>query len=452
MKTLLSLISLLAAAAPLFAAVPADFSSTRDILSPPLSSPQLAEVRLDAPLFALVRPGFPDLRLFDAAGTELPRLVEPLFTLRQHTTRHPVSARPAALQELPENRIEARFDLEKDAPSPNGLDIRTPLRDFIRTVRISGSPDGQTWIPLVDDAQIFDYSRYLDIRQTEIPLPSNSCRHFALEIGNASEERAQPLVHLVQARGQDQRRAYELLQTPFRIDGVSFWRETTTTRKDEPVLQDWPPSALAVSHNTKDHTTEITLDTAHAPVTRLVLETPDRNFRRAASVQTPTLRNGQTAWLTIARGPLTCIDIPGIATNQLAIDFPEQRAPQLRLVLDNQDNPPLAVTHVLPRGPVYRLLWLATPGTAYRLAAGHSKLPDPSYDLYAIRAALDQNLPAALCTLAPAAPVASVNPPFSLGEFLSRPLVFGSALVLAALALLALLAKALKTSTNSPQD
>ncbi|NLG35560.1 MAG: DUF3999 domain-containing protein [Lentisphaerae bacterium] len=444
MKTSVCFLVLLACAASLPAAAPDNFAATRGILSGPLDAPGLVEVRLDAPLFALTRPGFPDLRLFDDAGTERPRLIEPLYTTESRTTRHSLSARATDLRELPGNRIEARFTIDPDAPPPAGLDIRTPLKDFIRTVRISGSDDGQTWHPLVPEAEIFDYTRYMDVRRTEIPLPSNAFRHFSIEIGNASEERAQPLIRLVRQDGRDASRAFDLLQTPFRIDGISFWHETTRQAKDQPVLRDWPQCGIEVSQDTKAKTTEIRVQTRHTPVTRLVLETPARNFQRTAEVQAEVSAAGSTVWRTIGAGTFTRIDLPGCTRDEVAIDIPETRAPRLRLLLRNADNPPIVVDNLLLRGPVYRLLWLADPGTAYRLAAGHAKLPAPAYDLFAIRTALTKGLAPALWELAPADPATDLPKSFSLGEFLSRPLVFGSALALAAIVLLLLLANALK--------
>jgi hypothetical protein len=430
--------------APARAAAPADFAATRGIESTRLSTPRLVEIRLDAPLVAATRPGFPDLRLFDAAGVEIPRAIEPLYSTQERIVRRPVGARPTDLRELSDNRIEARFSLHQDQPSPAGIDIRTPLKDFIRTVRITGSADGNTWHPLVDDAEIHDYTRYMDIRRTEIPLPKNTYRHFSVEIGNASEERAQPLIRLVQANGRDTSRAFDLLQTAFRIDGVSFWHEVSVVEKDKPVLREWPPIAWTATQDPKAQTTEVLIQTGRAPLTRVAIDTPARNFQRNASLLAPVVSQGQTSWRTIAKGPLTRIDLPGLATNALALDFPEQRVDELRLVLQNADNPPLDISGVTAHGPVYRLLWLAEPAAAYQLAFGNGNVSAPAYDLFAIRAALDKGLAPLEWTLEKAGDVVPVKTRFSLSDFLARPLVFGSLLALAALALLLLLAKALK--------
>lgn len=443
MKNIIRFVLLLAAAAPAAAAVPADFASGRDILAQPLSAPRLVEVRLDAPLFAETRPDFRDLRLFDANLQEIPRAIEPLFTTQTRIARHPVAAKPLTLHEVPGNRIETRLDIDKDAPSPDGLDIRTPLADFIRTVRVSGSDDGKFWRPLAE-AEIYDYTRYMDIRSTEIHLPPNTCRHFTVEISDASEARAQPLVRLVESRGQEKSRALELLQTPFRIAEIAFWRNETVIDKDKPVLQEWPHAGLKVIKDRPSKATEIILDTYNAPITRLDFETPARNFQRLATVQVPAFANGRKSWRTVSDGKLINIDLPGLATNSLSITFPEQRAPQLRLVVQNADNPFLDVTDVRPHGPVYRLLWTAEPAAAYRLAIGSDKLEPPAYDLFAIRAALAKGLEPELWTLGESATPDPSRRGFALGQFLARPAVFGSLLALAALALLALLAKALK--------
>jgi Protein of unknown function (DUF3999) len=445
MKRIPAILALLACATlPLHATTPDDFRAQRGVLDTPIAVPQLVEVLLDASVMAHTQNDFSDLRLFNGADQELPRVIEPLYSQQERTVHHSLASRSITLRELPGNRIEARFSLLKDESFPDGITIRTPLKDFIRTIRISGSEDGESWTPLVEDAEIFDYSRYMDIRRTELPLPENSYRHFSIEISNASEERAQPLIHLVQAHGQDQSRAFDLLHTPFRIDGVRFWRNTTHVSKDKPVLQEWPPLRSDVTQQKDDKTTEILLETARAPLTRVEIETSAHNFQRNASVQVPTFANGKKIWRTVGKGTFTRVDLPGFSTNDMHIDFPQQRVDELRIVIENADNPSLEISGVRTYGSTLLLLWLAEPGTPYRLAYANDTLPVPAYDLFAIRAALDTRIEPVRWDLAEAPPLSSQKGAFGIGAFFARPAVFGSVLGLAALALLILLAKALK--------
>ena len=117
---------------------------------------------------------------------------------------------------------------------------------------------------------------------------------------------------------------------------------------------------------------------------------------------------------------------------------------RLRVVVQNADSPPIEISGIRTYGPAYRLLWLADPAAAYRLACGSDRLPPPAYDLYPIRAALEQGVVPESWQLAPPPEMPAPETPFRLGDFLARPAVFGAALVLAAAALLVLLAKALR--------
>ena len=156
------------------------------------------------------------------------------------------------------------------------------------------------------------------------------------------------------------------------------------------------------------------------------------------------ITNGLQAWRSIGKGTVTRIELPGCTRDEVAVDFPEIRARELRILIYNADNPPLEISDLHPFGPAYRLLWLADPGAAYRLAYGNAELAPPAYDLFAIRTALEKGLEPDAWELADGGQAAPVAKHFRLGAFLARPAVFGTILFLAALALLGLLARALK--------
>ena len=159
----------LCAVSSAWAAVPADFAQVRAASGPDRRAPALAEIRLDAAVLAVTRTGFPDLRVFDGDFREVPILVEPLVEPRERNARQPVAAHLGEIRELAGNRFEIRCDLELGAPAANAVEIRTPLRDFVRVVRVVGSADGQFWQPLAEGT-IYDYARLLDFRRTVVPL------------------------------------------------------------------------------------------------------------------------------------------------------------------------------------------------------------------------------------------------------------------------------------------
>lgn len=365
-----------------WAAVPADFAQVRDATGPDRRAPALAEVRLDAAVFAATRPGFPDLRVFDGAFREVPFLVEPHVESRERGVRRPVAARVGEIRELTGNRFEIRCDLEPDAPAANAVEIRTPLRDFIRAVRVVGSADGQFWQPLAEDT-IYDYSRLLEFRRTVVPLPANECRSFQVEIAAVAPERAEPFVRLVEADGQKAARAEEMRQASFQVGGIAFW-QTAVDSTTVPVLQEWPPADVETSRDLAARTTEFILDARRAPLTQVEFESSAANFNRLVTVLAPEAER----WRPIADGVVSRISVPEFATNAMIVRFPEQRADRLRVVVQHANASAVKFSGIRAFGPSYRLIWIAEPGARYRLACGSDRVEAGTGDAAPIRAAL----------------------------------------------------------------
>ena len=365
-----------------WAAVPADFAQVRDATGPDRRAPALAEIRLDAAVFAATRPGFPDLRVFDDAFREVPFLVEPLGEPRERAVRRPVDARTGAVRELTGNRFEIRGDLEPGAPAANAVEIRTPLRDFIRAVRIVGSADGQFWQPLAEGL-IYDYSRLLQFRRTVVPLPANECRSFQIEIAPVSPERAEPFARLVAADGERAARAEEMRQTSFQFGEIAFW-ETAVEPIREPTLQEWPPAGVESIRDLTARTTEFVLDARRAPLTQIEFESSAPHLNRLVTVLVPD----GARWRSVADGVVSRISVPDFATNALVVRFPEQRADRLRVVVQHANAAAVKFSGIRAFGPSYRLIWIAEPGTRYQLACGSDRIEAGAGDAAPIRAAL----------------------------------------------------------------
>jgi len=404
---------------------------------------------LDADLHREAADRYVDVRVIDERGMEIPSSVEKVLISETRVVHRPVASKAKALKELPGNRIEAEFVLDRSENRADGFDVATPLRDFVRSVTVFGSVDGAVWEPLVQNADICDYSRYLDVRRTEVVLPTGSGPRFRVEIGNASEERVQPLVKLVsQQGGQDagaEIRTQELLRTPFRMDGIGFWRNETVVETRREARREWELPAPTVVENTREKTTEVTVDTGRLPLNRLVLVSASRNFSRKARVQIQVVENGVTRWRDLAEARLRDVDLPGFVRSDLEIDFPEQRARQLRVTVLNGDNPPLLGVRLRGFGPVYRVLLLAEPGRAYRLLYGGEIVAPPVYDLDAVLTPIRQGLQPAARTLGPSCENPAYRPARAgLGTWLNNPAFLTGAIILAALVLLVVLARSLK--------
>ncbi len=404
---------------------------------------------LDEALHRFAADGYVDVRVLDDRGMEVPCAIEKVLSNETRRVRRPIAARATALQELPGNRIEAEFVLEDAAARADGFTVETPLRDFIRSVTVRGRRDGAPWQTLVQGGDIYDYSRYLDVRRTDVVLPAGSGPQFSVELGNATEARIQPYIQLVsQQGGRDagaEVRAQEFRTTPFRMDRLAFWRNETVVERAREVSREWALPAPSVMENGPEKSTEFTVETGRMPLNRLVLTSRSKNYSRVARVQVPVVEHGVSRWRDLAEARVMDVELPGFAKTELALCFPETRVEKLRVTVVNGDNPPLAEVKLCGFGPVHQVVWLAEPGRSYRLLYGGANLEAPVYDLAAVLTSIRQGVHPALRTLAPPCEHAAYQSARAgFGAWLNNPAFLTGAIILAVLILLIVLARSLK--------
>jgi len=147
---------------------------------------QMVLVNLDDDVYAATRDGYPDVRVLDNNGAEVPYLLE-RATEDHETVRQHYAVEVLSLKEKPDNRIEIHVRLHKDCPTPHGVRLITPLKDYERSVRVTGRDKDGTWTELTDDALIFDYTRFMDVSNSDVRLPVNRCRELRIEIDNVTD-------------------------------------------------------------------------------------------------------------------------------------------------------------------------------------------------------------------------------------------------------------------------
>jgi hypothetical protein len=234
------------------------------------------------------------------------------------------------------------------------------------------------------------------------------------------------------------------------MDGIRFWRNETVVERRNEARREWELPAPVMVENTDAKTSEIVVDTGRLPLNRLKLVSASRNYSRTVRVQVEGVENGVTRWQDVAEARVRDVDLPGFVQSELDIDFPEQRAPRLRVIVANGDNPPLSGVRLRGFGPVYQVLLLAEPGRSYRLLYGGGNIERPAYDLEAVLTPVRQGLQPAACTLGTPRENPSYRPASAgMGTWLNSPTFLTGAIVLAALVLLVVLARSLKRMGGS---
>jgi hypothetical protein len=324
--------------------------------------PEAGLVRLDLPPATLnaSRASLADLRLLSPAGVEIPYLCEsPTF---QTPRQREVAGFKVHLVESATN-IEAASVAEfaTDTAEPlAAVTLRSPAAEFIKSVTIEGSRDGENWQPVAAREVIFRQPGGTE--RLRLPLPPQVWRNLRLSVSDARSR-------------------------PIPLTGADL----TLAAAAEPASLPHPVKLLpAVEHGTS---TQLALDlgAANLYLTTIELAITDPVFSRNYSLAALTTNaEGKTTATPLARGTLYRVVGEGdLATEQLVIPVNQRVAVrQLQLTLQNGDSPPLAVTAASARRYPTTLVFHATQPGAWSLLTGNPQAPTPNYDLAPLSATL----------------------------------------------------------------
>ena len=378
---------LLGLALPAMAAEPGEFRFAKDVDRGAAKEESILAVALDGDVYAAARPGFPDLRIFDRQGREVSYALEKAAEPRLHTVRTACGSDVLALHEHADG-LEVLIRLDDDAPDADGLTILTPLTNFERRVNVYGSEDGAKWTPLATGSLVFDYSRYMNISSREVSLAKNNCRQLKVSIADIADAKESPFLELTRKYrgGSEVERIEKTMRQrrPFRIDRIELWREYKEKLSETERKIAYRVADFRTEEDPAAKTTMVYIGTRKEPLTELTLETASRNFSRPAVVQAKATNGIRSEWVDIGDGDVSLLDFGGYHKETLSLFFPERREAEYRIVIRNEDNPPLKLTGATARGCVYRVVFLAAKDESYRLGYGAEEVEQPKYDALAV--------------------------------------------------------------------
>jgi hypothetical protein len=352
--------------------------------------------------------------------------------------------------------LEILVVLDEKAPSATGATFRTPLADYEHRVRVYGSRTGSDWAPLVSDGVIFDYARFMDIRNRDIVLPANDYRQLKLVVEQELDDRESPLRELIRGRDEAKKdRGVEITQTqrrPFRIDGIDLWRTVEKEGGSRAETFPYSTAGFRVTPDAKEKLSRVEIQSRREPLTRFSLVVASRNFSRPATVMIPVQRGVRTDWVDVGRGTLLNIQFRAFRRAELKVDFPEQRQERYQLVIENADNPPLEITGVEAEGAGYRLVFLSSEGRTYRVEYGSDTAESPRYDTATVLAPLQRGFQPVTVKLGPQIANPGYRSQRGLRDILNSALFLTLAIVAMVLVLGWALLRAGQRIKNLPQQ
>lgn len=288
-----------------FAETAAAYRYSREILWKEVAQEEILAVPLDAAISAETRDGYPDVRILNAQGDETPYVLERVTESRSETHRENCNSELLSLQKTTANSIELVLRLDRNAPAADGLTLITPLSNYEHRIQVFGTDDGAQWSPLVKDALIFDYTRFMDIRNRDVALPPNKYRQFKIVVDEATQMQESQRLELTRTlndgKESERAEASDLQKVPLRIDRIAFWRNSDQVVRGIDKKFDYPDVSFQVQEDSKKHITLIDVTTRREPLTGLSLLTSARNFTRQAEVRIMARKGIEESTQPIAR-------------------------------------------------------------------------------------------------------------------------------------------------------
>jgi hypothetical protein len=322
---------------------------------PESAEPQLVRALVPDVVSRKALPFWPDLRVVDDAGREVP------FVLHARQRQHSREQRDARLLDVtyqPGHDTRATVDLGADARIHNAIEIETPDREFFARVTVDVSNDGRTWRILQDAAPIYRFqSSGLEGNQV-VRYVDNSSRYVRLRIAGGAER--------------------------FPLQVVRACHEVEREAELLPIEASPTPDPAAPANESWWRADSL----AAAPVSRVAFDVAKPAFHRPVRVRVSD--DGET-WRTVGRGEIYRL-VAGTSGREeereaLHVDFPETIARMVRVEVVNRDDPPLEDARPRLLSTPRRVVFQAVPGARYRLVFGNPEGLPPHYELERVTAA-----------------------------------------------------------------
>jgi hypothetical protein len=315
----------------------------------------------DVELLAHAQPDLRDLRLA-GDGREIPYLlIEPSSDEPNWITGRvlPVAATKTT------SGFEADLGTRRSVDRMRIDGIATP---FLKRARLEGSGDRSHWTLLASDATLFDLPDE-KLRNIEIAFDAGDYRYLRVTWDDRNSA-------VVRGVGKVAARLHEVNAAP----GATLVPLPFRRIASEPQRSRY----------------RITLPGPSLPIIAIEALVANGEVFRDASVYAQRLEQGQIAPVLLGSARLKRAERFGGVAADLAVPVSKPDEVDLELVVDDGNNPPLALTGIYARLAPLPWIWFEAPSTAPLTARyGDARLTAPRYDVEASRKAVARTAPPA---------------------------------------------------------
>lgn len=297
-----------------------------------------------------------DLRLYDAAGREVPYA---LRVRRAQSESRPITAREFNRTAAADGSRELSLDLGESPPEHNQIELATAGSNFRRRVRLEGSDDGTNWRVLVEQAFLLHFQRAdqkLIVERVE--YPASRFRYLRVRLYADAEVDRQP-VELPEAK------VYYAVEVP----GEPLLLPAQVGPREAVQGDGGPGSAWTFD-----------LGYDNVPCDRLLVHATDAEFVRTYRVEAAGPPGSDRPFRFVSRDEWR--RRAGESAKPLEARFGELTANRLKLVVTDHRNPPLTIAKAEFSAAARQIVFARseTLRPPLRLYFGNPKALPPNYD------------------------------------------------------------------------
>lgn len=375
------------------------FPFVKDVNVPAEAAKKVAVFNLDGELLSATADDYSNMRLFDEGDNEKPFLVRTAKTAKVETSESRIEMESVGFQKLPDNKVEliyTRKNKENDAGKvPFVVMFSTTLKNYEKQVTVWGSNDRSSWEMLAENQPIFDYSRYVDVRNCRVTVKAGNYVYYRIMVSNITENRQSPLVGIARETRNgslvSEVEKSDFRREDFRMDRIDFIERKETTVRSKVLTRNYPVKNMNVTNNVKDKITVITFDSGRAPLTAIRVLTASANFSRSLKVECIETTGANAGSLRfVAAAGISRIDAGGFKQDNVTTGLGGAlRRAIYRVTIDNQDNPPLDVSGVEVEGEMHEAVFFPERGRLFHVMYGAAGLDFPRYDIVEVLARVE---------------------------------------------------------------
>jgi hypothetical protein len=307
---------------------------------------------VDVALLSGAQPSLADLRLFDASGAPVPHILLSSPVRQRQWSDSQVL--PIAVTDKTSG-FEANFQSLQTMDAVRVIGLRPP---FLKRFVLEGSGDREHWTMLAAEGTLFDLPDQ-GLRQIDVAFPAGAYRYIRVTWDDRNSGRV-PLPAGVQAR----------LLTGVVPPPPLTARLAAERRGSEPGRSRY----------------RVKLPAAHLPITAIdVIVPPDVHVFRQAFVRESRLSGMNVQPADLGRARLTQVAHDGVVAGAMRIPIEPPAEPEIDLVIEDGNNPPLTVSGVSIVLDELPWIYFEAPGGPVTARYGNPSATPPSFDLEAVR-------------------------------------------------------------------